>query len=228
MSSSADIFPIVDAQVEQRTRGRILAQALPLFADQGYRGVTMREIAAAAGLTIGTLYHYFPGKRALYLAVLEQAYRGAAREWASVLTARRSPLERLRTYVRQYCAYVADNPDFVRLVKREQLEGDDEQMALMARTLFAEQHAATAGLLGEVFPDRDPTLLVHSLLGLVLHHYEISALRRHFPDHAAAHDDPGLLAEHVLELLLRGLPAGTADAATLNGTDHSPEPRRSP
>ena len=41
-----------------------------LFADRGYASLTMREVAAALGVSTGTLYHYFPGKDALFDAVV--------------------------------------------------------------------------------------------------------------------------------------------------------------
>ncbi|HMM72944.1 MAG TPA: TetR/AcrR family transcriptional regulator [Rhodocyclaceae bacterium] len=184
----------------------ILEQALPLFAAQGYGAVTMRMIARAAGLTIGTLYHYFPSKRALYMAVLDRAYGRAAQHWAQeVLYGSDDPNARLATYVREYCAFVASHHDFVRLMKREQLEGDAEQMELQARSLFASQYQATVDLFAELAPQRDPTLLAHSLLALVLHHYEVRALRPLFPGYKPEHDDPAHVAEHVLAVLLHGI-----------------------
>jgi AcrR family transcriptional regulator len=53
------------------TRDTILEMTGPLFAERGYAGVSMRDIAAAAGLrNQASLYHHFPSKRALYEAVL--------------------------------------------------------------------------------------------------------------------------------------------------------------
>jgi AcrR family transcriptional regulator len=191
---------------ELLSHDRILEQALPLFATEGYGAVTMRTIARAAGLTIGTLYHYFPSKRALYLAVLDRAYGRAARHWSQeVLHGPNDPHERLTTYVREYCTFVATHHDFVRLLKREQLEGDAEQMELQARSLFASQYQATVDLFAELAPQRDPTLLAHSLLALVLHHYEVRALRPLFPGYKPEHDDPAHVAEHVLAVLLHGI-----------------------
>jgi AcrR family transcriptional regulator len=166
----------------------------------------MRTIARAAGLTIGTLYHYFPSKRALYLAVLDRAYGRAARHWSQeVLHGPNDPHERLTTYVREYCAFVADNHDFVRLMKREQLEGDAEQMELQANTLFAQQYQDTVDLCAELQPERDPTLLAHSLIGMVLHHYEVRALRPLFPGYRPEHDKPERVAAHVLSVLTEGM-----------------------
>lgn len=222
MSLPAPHTADIDDPAELLSRDRILTQALPLFATQGYGGVTMREIARAAGLTIGTLYHYFASKRALYLAVLDGAYGRAARHWATeVLHGPNDPQQKLRVYVREYCAFVAANHDFVRLIKREQLEGDDEQMELQARALLAQQYRATVELFSEFAPGHDPTLLAHSLIGLVVHHYETRALRRFFPDYRPQHDDPAYVTEHILCLLNSSLvaPGAKVDAPLF----HSPE-----
>ncbi|MGB0220630.1 MAG: TetR/AcrR family transcriptional regulator [Sinimarinibacterium flocculans] len=44
------------------TRGRILAAALPLFAEQGYGGTSVRDLCARADLQLTTLYAHFPSK----------------------------------------------------------------------------------------------------------------------------------------------------------------------
>jgi AcrR family transcriptional regulator len=53
-------------------REAILAAALPLFARRGYAAAGTRDLAAAAGVTEPILYRHFPGKEALFLAVLER------------------------------------------------------------------------------------------------------------------------------------------------------------
>lgn len=53
-------------------REQLLAVALETFAEKGFRGSTIRDIARAAGITEGLIYHYFPGKSALLRAVIER------------------------------------------------------------------------------------------------------------------------------------------------------------
>lgn len=53
------------------TRTRILASARSLFAAQGYAAASAREIAAAAGVTVGALFHHFGSKAGLFRAVFE-------------------------------------------------------------------------------------------------------------------------------------------------------------
>jgi len=56
----------------ERSRNLILASALGLFSTQGYRGTSIREIAAGAGLSTGNVYHHFPDKEALFKTLLDQ------------------------------------------------------------------------------------------------------------------------------------------------------------
>jgi AcrR family transcriptional regulator len=55
-----------------QTRAALVAAARPLFAERGYAAVGTDEIARAAGVTRGALYHQFEGKPELFAAVFEQ------------------------------------------------------------------------------------------------------------------------------------------------------------
>ena len=55
----------------QRTRQAILDAALDLFADKGYFGTSLRDVASVVGVRESALYNYFAGKDALFDALLE-------------------------------------------------------------------------------------------------------------------------------------------------------------
>ena len=57
-----------------RSRAQILAAALRLFSSQGYRGTSMREIAQAARISTGNVYHQFPDKESLFRTLLERYF----------------------------------------------------------------------------------------------------------------------------------------------------------
>ena len=61
----------VDPERHRQRRLAIVGAALELFATQGLAGTTTAEIARAAGISSGALFHYFPSKRAVFLALFE-------------------------------------------------------------------------------------------------------------------------------------------------------------
>lgn len=62
---------LTQGEKSERSRGVILEAALHLFSEQGYRGTSIREIADAAGLSTGNLYHHFPDKETLFRTLLD-------------------------------------------------------------------------------------------------------------------------------------------------------------
>ncbi|MFA1550311.1 TetR/AcrR family transcriptional regulator [Actinomadura chokoriensis] len=85
----------------QRNRERILTCALDLFAARG-PGVSMEDIARAAGLGIGTLYRHFPDRRALVEEIAADALRGLGAEIRR-LSAQELPRWDVLTQVAAYC-----------------------------------------------------------------------------------------------------------------------------
>jgi AcrR family transcriptional regulator len=65
------------------TRKRLLGAAERRFGAYGYEATTMNEVAEAAGVGVGTLYHHFPDKRALLLALVD--------DWGDRELSRRRP-----------------------------------------------------------------------------------------------------------------------------------------
>src|SRR6266403_4963773 len=60
-----------DRQKQDRER-RIIAAARRLFEGSGYAGTAMEDVAARAGLAVGTLYNYFSSKDDLLLAIMRR------------------------------------------------------------------------------------------------------------------------------------------------------------
>jgi AcrR family transcriptional regulator len=61
-----------DETKSEATRRHLLDRALVLFRERGVDATTMRDIAKAAGLSLGAAYYYFPSKEALVFAYYEQ------------------------------------------------------------------------------------------------------------------------------------------------------------
>ena len=58
----------------ERSRRAVLDAALHLFAHQGYRATTMREIAERAGVSTGNVYHHFPDKERIFRELIDEYF----------------------------------------------------------------------------------------------------------------------------------------------------------
>lgn len=56
----------------EATRAALTAEATALFAERGFAGTSLEDVAAAAQVTRGAVYHHFAGKQALFEAVVEE------------------------------------------------------------------------------------------------------------------------------------------------------------
>lgn len=106
-------------------RARILDTALGLVSELGSAGTSMRRLAAACGLNVATIYHYFPSKADLLRALIEERRYGermAADEPA--IDPDLPPDERLRTFLRWVTDRTLEEETVLRLLLGEGLRGD--------------------------------------------------------------------------------------------------------
>lgn len=105
------------SQVERsdRSRGQILKAALKLFSTVGYNGTSMRDIARAARVSTGNVYHQFPDKESIFRGLLDEYFEKVAspeypfnralaagafpNDMAALATAARESVELYRPYV---------------------------------------------------------------------------------------------------------------------------------
>ncbi len=66
-------LPVQDRGI--RTKRRIITAARELFEEKGYHGTNSKEIAARAGVAVGTFYSYYDEKKPLFLEVIREFYR---------------------------------------------------------------------------------------------------------------------------------------------------------
>lgn len=89
----------------------IRTAALQLFARHGFAAVSMRQIAAAVGVQVGTLYSYTPDKQSLLADLLLQHMLGVLQGWRDDLTL--DPLVRLQRFVHNHIANSLDHQESV-------------------------------------------------------------------------------------------------------------------
>ena len=92
-------------------RGRAVAAATRLFAQHGYRGVTLRSLASELGVSPMTPYRYFENKEELFAMVRTEAFRRFANAQRDSVEGIEDPEEALRTLGRAYVGFALDEPD---------------------------------------------------------------------------------------------------------------------
>jgi AcrR family transcriptional regulator len=80
----------------QVTRAHLIEVATRLFAAHGYDGTSIEAVLADSGVSRGSLYHHFPGKDALFLAVMEEVGERSARPVLDAMRGAPDPVAALR------------------------------------------------------------------------------------------------------------------------------------
>lgn len=117
--------------VDER-RAQLLELGLRLFGDKAYDEVSIDEIARAAGVSKGLLYHYFGGKRAYYVACVE-----AAAEQLFVRTEADASLPeplRARAGIDAYFDYAEEHEGAYLALMRSGVGSDPEVAGVVERT----------------------------------------------------------------------------------------------
>lgn len=105
----------------ERTRTEILDVATTEFADKGYTGARVDEIAAKTRTTKRMIYYYFVNKEQLYIAALEHAYLVIRSVEQQVDEAHVEPVEAIRRLAEVTFDHHESHPDFIRLVSIENI-----------------------------------------------------------------------------------------------------------
>lgn len=109
------------AEAEATTQERILAAALEVFAERGFEGARVRDIAERAGANLGLLTYYFGDKEQLWKAAVTRAFAELGEELGGVLSGgeRGDDLAELERIVRHFVRFVARRPAFMQLMNDE-------------------------------------------------------------------------------------------------------------
>lgn len=152
----------------------MISTAASLFAANGFKGTTTKEIAKAAGVSEALLFKYFPTKRALYAAILaEKAHYSELRE-AVEEAAKKQDDKRLFTLLASYRIRKGADPTLLRLLLFSALEGHE-----LSDMFFRQQYSVFYDLLANYIGRRiedgafrpvDPLLVARAFFGIIVHH----------------------------------------------------------
>jgi TetR/AcrR family transcriptional regulator len=93
-----------------RVEAAILAEAVRLFAEHGYEGTAIADVAERAGLSKQNLMYYFPTKQALYTRVLDDVLDEWLARMATLADEAKEPGDVLRAYIRAKLQFSREQP----------------------------------------------------------------------------------------------------------------------
>lgn len=194
------------SRIQRRNRKAILAAALELFSREGFRGATLDQIAAAAGLSKPNLLYYYTSKEAIHAALLAELLD----LWLDPLrhlSAEGDPVEEILAYVRRKLEMSRDYPRESRLFANEVLQGAPRAAPVLAgelRDLVEDKAQVIAGWVaaGRIAPVH-PKHLIFSIWALTQHYADFDVQVRLVLGEAEPNPFPG--ARAYLETLFRKL-----------------------
>jgi TetR/AcrR family transcriptional regulator len=185
-------------------RDAILEGGLAVFAEAGFHGATMRDIARSAGVSQGLLHHHFGNKNGLWDKVGERITADFMAYMTEAVSPDLSPEDGIRAMLRALLAYWQEHPLAFRFNHWRQLDGPRGERAARSRhiaqppvALF--QKAQEAGFIRKDMPPGLALIVTGSIIQFWLHS------RLEIRDALAVTGDEGLgdeaFLDHVVSLV---------------------------
>jgi len=186
------------------TYEKILSSARRLFVQQGYTATSMRELAEAAGIGKATIYHHFPDKQAIVMALLHQniAKMGVALQQ---VRDEKDPRGRIRVAAEASVNFLFESADVMQIVRREVPGGRDQMQSNFA--IFFQEYmnlladAIRRGSADGIFRPVDPVETARVLMVMIQGTFAMAYLINQRAE------SPQQAAEALLDVYFRGIDA---------------------
>jgi len=177
-SLNSSLREVESGVVPPSSREKILDTAEALFARRGYGGVGLREVARLSGFSKSALFHHFPSKLDLYMAVLSRILGDLHAAMAVVGPSKGDELAQLVRTVETLIDALADSPTRAPLLLRSLFETEvvgvhehPETDALLERILGTLSRLMAAGTRSGAIRPVDIPHALQGLIGMVVFHF---------------------------------------------------------
>lgn len=162
------------------TAERILDVAERLFAERGYAGTTLRDVAAEVGIRNPSLYNHFSSKDSLYAAVLSRGLNPVLEMLSEFVIEGRGAGEESKELIELVMELLAQHPSLPRLIQYETLSGGDRLTPILRdsiRPIFARaQQVIEAGPGAARWQPSQIPMLVLALYHVVVGYFTVAPL----------------------------------------------------
>ena len=208
------IRKVIDIEKPGKTAEKILTAARKVFAEKGYSGAHVDEIAERAGVNKATLYYQIGDKDTLYANVIHQVIGHAAQGIAHAVAKVDHPEEKLKVYINCIAANVDKNPELPSIMMRE-IAADGAHLPRVVVEDIVAVLTILVGILDEgrkkgIFVEVVPFLIHMMIVGTILFYKKALPIKDRqswLPAAIKARDKKlkGSLGEEVANLVLKAI-----------------------
>jgi AcrR family transcriptional regulator len=191
-------------------RRQLVAVALELFAQRGYRATTMDDIAEAAGVTKPLVYQHFSSKRALYLELVNSIAQELLIAVKTAVSQARGPRQQVEMGFAAYFRLVISREAEFRLLYGRD-HADDKELGLALRTVEDAIAAAIEPLIDAGLDDDHRRLLAYAVVGMAEGASRRFMEQRTVGGGGAVEEEVARLAQRMADLAWAGLRSVHAD-----------------
>lgn len=203
-------------QEEKRseTLTRILEAAKDVFAEKGFAGARVDEIARKANVNKATLYYHIGDKKALYAEAIHNVIGTASERLAKDIRRAKTPKDKIKTYLGTLTTTFDENPQLPRMMMREMASGGQDIPEIFFQDLFSIIRVLS-GIIEEgksqgVFIDTHPLLVHFMVIGATVIYkifVPILLAAQHVPDNLKGIDKDvsGKIAKEIEKLILNAI-----------------------
>jgi TetR/AcrR family transcriptional regulator len=208
------IKKIIDVEKPGKTAEKILTAARAVFAENGYNGAHVDEIAERAGVNKATLYYQIGDKDTLFANVIHQVIGNAAQGIAHAVAKVDHPEEKLKVYINCIAANVDKNPELPSIMMRE-VAADGAHLPRVVVEDIVAVLTILVGILDEgrkkgIFVEVVPFLIHMMIVGTILFYKKAMPIKDRqswLPAEIKARDKKlkGSLGDEVAKLVLKAI-----------------------
>lgn len=197
-----------------KTAARILEAAKDVFAENGFAGARVDEIARRAGVNKAALYYHIGDKDALYAEAIHNVIGAAAQTLAEGIVHSTTPEEKIKTYLRTLTKAFDDNPQMPRMMMREMASGGQNLPDVFFQDLFSLFRVLSSiveeGKEKGVFIDTHPLMVHFMTIGTAVIYKTVVPLllaSEQVPDElrSLGADVSGAAAKEIEKMILRAI-----------------------